>query len=135
MKQVTIISEDRPGLLSDISYILGKSGITIQNLNVDVVGTKALISLAVKDAQKAKTALEASGYSTAELNALLVKVSQKFGGISGITKRLSEAKININGFNELSSNEEMTVLSLHVDKPRKATKMLTDFSLLLSSSY
>ena len=61
MKSVTIVSDDRVGLLADISYVLGKSNVNIEGLSVDVVGGKAIISIEVKDQKKASDILAGTG--------------------------------------------------------------------------
>jgi len=45
MKSITIVSEDRIGLLSDITYILGKARINIEGVDVSVVGGKAIVNI------------------------------------------------------------------------------------------
>ena len=62
MKTITIISEDRVGLLADISYILAKSKVNIDEINADIVDGKAVIKLAVGDKEKATKALADNGY-------------------------------------------------------------------------
>ena len=53
MKQITIVAEDKVGLIADISYILGKAKINIETIMVEVYGGKAVINLTVKDEIKA----------------------------------------------------------------------------------
>lgn len=127
MKQVTIISDDRVGLLADISYILGKSGINIDGLSVDVIGGKAIIALEVRDPDRAKGVLENNGFTAANPEAIVIRVSN--GSIGRITEMLQGEKIQVTGLSELSSDENDRVVALHVDKPRKATKMLGPFML------
>jgi len=49
IKQITVVAEDKVGLLADISYILGKAKINIESLSVEVQGNKCLIDISVKD--------------------------------------------------------------------------------------
>ena len=75
MKTVTIVSDDRVGLLADISYVLGKSSVNIEGLFVDVVGGKAIISIEVKDYKKASEILGSNGFKTANSEAIIIKVA------------------------------------------------------------
>lgn len=129
MKNVTIVTKNRTGLLADISYILGKSAINIKGLNVEIVGENTLVTLLVKDAKKATDVLESNNYNTAALDAIVVKISQQLGGMEKISDILSKARVKINEVQNLSSNEGEQVLSLLVDRPRKATRMLSEFML------
>lgn len=75
MKSITIVSEDRLGLLADISYILGKSSINIEGLFVDVIGGKAVISMDVKDPRKASGVLGMNGFKTTNPESIVIKVA------------------------------------------------------------
>lgn len=129
MKQVTIITKDRPGVLADISYILGKSSINIKGLNVDVVGENALVSILVKDPGKAREVLERNNYNTAENDAIVIRISHSLGGINRVSELLSQARVTINEIKNLSTHEDESVFSLSVDRPRKAARMLSQFML------
>jgi len=124
MKSVTVIAEDRVALLADISYVLGKSGVNIDTLNVEIIGGKAIISLMVKDPKKAKDVLVRNGYNTAELDAIVVKVSNQLGDLAKLTERLSREKVNVENVAEISSTPSEGIFALRVDKPRKAVKLL-----------
>lgn len=126
MKNVTVVAEDRIGLLADISYVLGKAGVNIEALSVDVVGKKAIVALTVKDAKHASEMLTKSGYEAAELESLVIKLSNQPGSMSKLTNMLSEEDISIENMHTLSSDNTMGVFSLVVDKPRKARRLLTD---------
>ncbi|VVC04372.1 ACT domain protein [Candidatus Bilamarchaeum dharawalense] len=127
MKSVTIISDDRVGLLADISYILGKSGVNIDGLFVDVVGGKAVISIEVKDPKKASTILEGNGFSLAHPEAIVVKVSGD--SMEKLTEMLEIEDITVTELSMLSADKEDGVFAIQVDKPRKAYKMLSPFLL------
>jgi hypothetical protein len=135
MKTVTVIAEDRVALLADISYVLGKSNINIDGLNVEIVGGKAVISLSVRDPKKARDILARNGYNTTDMDAIVIKVHDHVsGGMAAITERLSKAKVHIENLSMLSSSASEGVFALQVDKPRKAAKLLRDAVLLNQNS-
>jgi hypothetical protein len=127
MKSVTIVSDDRVGLLADISYVLGKSSVNIEGLVVDVIGGKAVILLEVKDPKKAKDVLERNGFSTAKPDAIVIKVANESMG--KVTEMLEGERVHTQEMTTLSSDSKDTIYALNVDKPRKATKMLNPFLL------
>lgn len=137
MKPVTVIADDRVALLADISYVLGKAGVNIETLNMEIVGGKAVISLLVRDPKKAKGILESNGYNTAELDAIVIKVSNHLSEMAKITEKLTKARVNIDNMSVISSSPQEGVFALKVDKPRKAVKLLGDNVLINSpnSSY
>ena len=133
MKQVTIVADDKVGLLADISYILGKAKVNIESVNADVVGRKAIVSLSLSDEMKGKSVLEASGYSVGELNSVVIKLKDKPGELNKLTSALSKDGVNIKSVHMLSKGGDNTVVSLVVDKPKRAASLLKE-SLLASEN-
>jgi len=129
MKSITIVADDKVGLLADISYILGKSKINIDSLTVDVVASKAVIVLTLADSDKARAVLEASGYKVTEANMVVIRLPDQPGELSKVTSTLAKQGINIENVLTLSRDGKDTVLALSVDKPKKAHEMLKQYLL------
>ncbi len=127
MKTITVVAEDRVGLLADISYLLGKAKINIESLSVDVIGGKTIISLTLKDTDKAKEALINAGFTVEEPDITLIKLTDQPGELGKITQMLAKEKVNIENVHIVSRNGSETIISLKVDKPRKATKVLESY--------
>lgn len=127
MKSVTIVADDRVGLLADISYILGKANMNINGLHVDVIGGKAIINLEVKDTKKAGDVLARNGFTTTDPASIVIKVSNN--SMEKITEMLEVEKITVKELATLSSDSTDGIFAINVDKPRKATKMLSPFML------
>ena len=135
MKLLTIVADDKVGLLADISYVLSKSRINIDSVNVDVISGKAIITLSLSDVVKGKSVLEASGYSVEGGEAVVVKMSDQPGELSRITAMLSKEGINIENAHTLSKDGKNTVLSLRTDKPKRAAVILKDYLITRESTY
>lgn len=127
MKNITIVSDDRIGLLSDITYILGKSKINIESVDVAAVGGKAIINITIKDAEKARQALSRNGYTVMESNVLVLKLEDKPGELAQVTKMISSAGIDIQNVHVISRDRIYTILALVVDKGKKARNLLKDY--------
>jgi len=127
MKCITVIADDRVGLMSDISYILGKSNINVEGLFVDVVGGKAVITMEVKDTKKAGTVLINNGFALAPAESLVIKVANESAG--NITEMLEGEKVHIKTLETISKDQHDSVFALNVDKPRKASRLLNSFLL------
>ncbi len=129
MKPVVVVTDDRPGLLSDISYILSKSGMGIDTVDVDLVGGKAILSITVKDPKKAKTVLESNGYNTMELDTIVIKVPDRLKSFARIIEILERKKVRIEDCSEIISDENHGIFALVVDKKRKASRLLEKFMI------
>jgi hypothetical protein len=135
MKCVTIIADDKVGLLADMSYVLSKAKINIESINVDVVAGKAIISTCLSDADKGKKVLEQAGYTVEEMNAVVIKLADEPGQLNKITTMLSKEGINIQNVHMLSKDNSTTALSIIVDKPKRASTLLKEFLITKDSSY
>lgn len=62
MGVVTVIVDNKIGMLAEISYVLGKARLNIENILVNVTGPKAIISMEFKNPRKAYEVLEESGF-------------------------------------------------------------------------
>lgn len=126
MRPITIVADDRIGLLADISYILGKAKINIEGVGVSVVGNKAIIILSVVDAEKTGVVLTKNGYKVMESDVIVAKLEDKPGELGNITKKLADNSVNINNVHIISKDGKHTILALLVDKPKKARELLKD---------
>lgn len=129
MKTITVVADDRIGLLADISYILGKSGLSMDGLTVEVVGGKAVMSLETRDPRKAQHILESNGFRTVKANSIVIKVSDHVRAAGEINEMLAGEKIRVKDLSLLSSDSRSGIFALLVDKPRKAARMLNEFIL------
>jgi hypothetical protein len=130
MRSVVVVTEDKAGLLSDISYILSKSGVAINGIDLDIIGGKAVLSLTVKDPKKAKGVLERNGFTTIEPDALVIKVSDKIRSFADIIQMLERKKVRIEDCSEISSDGNGSgVFALTVNKRRKASRLLENFMI------
>ncbi|MGV8084813.1 MAG: ACT domain-containing protein [Candidatus Bilamarchaeum sp.] len=126
MKTITIVADDRVGLLADISYILSKSKINIESVSVDVLAGKAVVVLILTNFDKAKSVLEASGYKVEEANTIMLKLPDQPGELNRITQILAKEGISIHNVRMISKDGKHTVISLAVDKPKRACTLLKD---------
>ncbi len=127
MKAITVVADDRIGLLSDITYVLGKSKINIEGLDVTAVGGKSIIHLVIKDYEKAEDALKRNGYKLINSEVIIIKLDDKPGELSRITKMISEDHIDIQNVHVIARDNKSAVIGLVVDKVRKAKTLLKDY--------
>ncbi len=127
MKQLTIVSDDKVGLLADISFILGKSHINIDSISVGVVGGKAIINLTIKDDARAAQLLAASGYQVFAADVVVVKIADTPGELARISKMLADEGISIENVHVLAKGDGFVLDSMRVDKTAKAHKLLAPY--------
>jgi len=127
MKQITIVAEDKVGVIADISYILGKAHLNIEAISAEVYGGKGVVNLTVKDEAKAARLLSANGYKVLESEIIVVKVKDEPGSLSEISRLLKDAGVNIENLYLLTRGEGVSIDAINVDKPKKAKKVLAKY--------
>ncbi len=126
MQEITVVADDRVGLLADISYILGTTHINIESISVTAIGGKAVITLLVKNTEKAEAVLKNNGFSVSSGNVLFVRVEDRPGALAEIAKRLADNKINGENLTMVTKDGNSGILSIKVDRLRKARDVLKD---------
>jgi len=126
MKTLTIVSKDKVGLLADISYVLSKSKVNIESIGADAIGESAIITLALSDAAKGKSALEAASYEVQEIDAVVVKMPDEPGALNDLAAKLSKEGISIKNMRTVSRGAGSAILALSVDKPKRTMALLSD---------
>lgn len=127
MKPITIVTKDKMGLLSDISYVLGKEKINIEAMDANAVGGEAVITLLVKNPDKARDVLKKNGFTGLEEDFLVVRLGNEPGALGQVTEELKKAKIAILQFHHISSDGKQALVAIKADKPRAAKDVLKSF--------
>ncbi len=122
MRTITVMTQNRTGLLSDMSYILGKNKINIEGLEVDEIGDRAIIDITVRNSQKTMDVLKRNGFEIIEKKGLLLRADAT-QTIQELKQKLNEKGIKIHGEEVICSGGERTVLSLNVNHPRRANRI------------
>ncbi len=126
MQGITIVADDRVGLLADISYILGTTRINIETISISAIGGKAVITLLVKNPEKAEAVLKENGFAVTSGNVLFFKVEDRPGALAEVAKRLADNKINGENLTLVTKDGKIGIMSIAVDRVRKAKDVLKD---------
>ena len=124
MKQLTIVADDKVGLLADISYLLGHAKVNIESISVTVAGGKAFINLGVRDDSRVLQVLKANGYDVIASDMLVVKLADQPGELARVAKLLSDSGVSIENVVILAKMEGVVFDCIKVDKTEKARKIL-----------
>jgi hypothetical protein len=95
MKQITVVTTDRPGVVAEISEALAAAGVNIEELAAEGVGGTAVAILAVDRYDEALRALAGRGFKAVSEDALVVQLDDRSGELARITQRFKDANINL----------------------------------------
>ena len=129
MKEFVIVTNDRVGLLADVSGALARKNINIEGIDVTVVGKKAVCRVLTrkKDEPEARAELEKSGFKVLDSDILVVKLINKPGELSLVARKLADGGVNIKNVHLLGGISDGILYALEVDKTSIARGLLESY--------
>lgn len=96
-KELVITTENKVGILANMSKILADHGINIEGVaGYAAENNQAKIMIVAEDTLRAKEALQKAGYTNMKENeVVVVELENKPGALKSITAKMADAKIDI----------------------------------------
>ncbi|HLD11378.1 MAG TPA: ACT domain-containing protein [Patescibacteria group bacterium] len=126
MKELTIVTDNKIGILAKIAQLLADANINIENIAAHGTEVQAIITLHVNKVKEAKKILKEKGFEVSESESLFIALPNKPGTLAEITRRLSEAHINLVSTHIINKKNNLTIIGLSTSNPGKARKILAD---------
>ena len=130
MKSLTIIKEDHPGLLMEVTALLEKEGIAVDDISAQAVGNTAVISVTIKPYQQTFRLLCDAGYRVIASEHLLVRIDRRPGALAELSRRLADAKVDVRGIHIVNKDESAGIVALETINPDDARDVLKDILVL-----
>ncbi|MGI0016328.1 MAG: ACT domain-containing protein [Nitrososphaera sp.] len=123
-KQLTVPCQNRPGELARIAKVLGDAKVNILSCLTTTSGGEGATHLVVDNVNKAKTALEGTGFSYTEADLLQVELPNTPGALAKFAGKLAEKGINITlGYQTAVKGSRKACLVLAVSDLDKASRV------------
>jgi hypothetical protein len=123
--QISVILDNVPGALSNISEILGREGVNIRAISVADTSDLSTVRFVVDDPVKAINILNGRGFRTKETEVLAVETPDHPGGMNAVLRPLKEAGINVHYlYPHLGRASGQAIVILGVDRTEDAQKVL-----------
>ena len=123
--QISIILDNVPGALSNVSEILGREGVNIRAISVADTSDLSTVRFVVDDPVKALNILKGRGFRTRETDVLAVETPDHPGGMNAVLRPLREAGINVHYlYPHLGRASGQAIVILGVDRTEDAQKVL-----------
>jgi hypothetical protein len=128
MKEIIIVSEDRPGLVADISSVLAEAEINIEFLSAEIVGGTAITILSADRYDVALRALSAAGFHALTEDAIVVRLDDKPGELARITRRFKEAGISLRSIRIIRRDRDagQSIVALSAPRTQEAMELVKD---------
>jgi hypothetical protein len=132
MRQITVVTPARAGLMADISEQLGQAGINIETLEAFAVHEWDIVQLTVSDYNNALTVLRDAGYDAITEDAVVINVPDQPGALAKVTRRLHEGGVGMRSVRILHRQAGEAMVALSMDRSEEGMRLIED--LLVSKS-
>lgn len=129
MIDITIISENKTGLLSLITKEFEARQINLADISAHVLGEKGVLTLSVEDAlaDSARTILTSLGYTPLVEASIILRLKDRAGALAEVAQILEQANINIHSLRIFHRKDGEVFVALTTDHPEKTREVLRDF--------
>ncbi len=126
MKVLTIVQEDHPGLLAEVTALLAEDNIAVEDFTGTSVGATAVLTLTVGPYRRAFRLLSKAGYRVVASEHLLVRIERRPGALAELSRKLADADIDVRGMHIVNKDERTGIVALETADYEKARKILKD---------
>jgi hypothetical protein len=126
MKVLTLVQENHPGLLAEVTALLAQEGIAVEDFTGTLVGDTAVLTLTVGPYRRAFRLLSKAGYRVVASEHLLVRLERRPGALAELSRRLADAGIDLRGMHIVNKDAETGIVALETADYEKAREVLKD---------
>lgn len=126
MKTMVIIQPSHPGLLAEVTGLLAENHINLIDLNGQVFGATAVISIQAEDYRVGYRVLVKAGYHVFANETLLVRIEQAPGALARLSQQLADAGVNVRGLHIVNKDAVAGIVALETTDHITAREILKD---------
>ena len=127
MKEIVVVTKNRPGLLADISETLAARGINIETFVGEEVHDTAVIQLTVDRYNDALQSLRDAGIDAVTEDALVIRLRDEPGALAKVAKRFKDANIDLRSARIIRRIEGLTFVALGTDRSDEAKELVKEY--------
>ena len=126
MKQICIVSEDRPNVIAEIIETVGRIGVNIETLDSEAISSTVVAIMTVDRYDDALRVLTQSGFSAISEDALLIRLDDHPGALAAIAHRFKEASIPLRSVRIIRRAEGSGIVALTTARTDEALALVKD---------
>ena len=123
-RQLTLILDNRPGVLANVCGDLAQAKINIKGIYVENLVDHSAVRVVVDDPDKATHLLGAAGVLVFENEVVAVSIENKPGALVEIAKELGKARVNIDYMYGSTPERGKATIFLRVGNVKRAQEAL-----------
>jgi hypothetical protein len=126
MKEIFIVSDNRPNMVAEITEALADAGVNIEFLSAEIIGSSRVAILTVDRYDEAIRALAQTPYQALSEDALLIRLDDKPGELARITRRFKDAGIELRSIRIIRREAGTGIIAVAADRTEEAAELLKD---------
>lgn len=127
MKQIVIITENKPGIIADIASALTDHEINIESFDVETDEDHGVFSLNVnKDYDLALRVLLEKGYNAVTEDAIVIRLEDKPGALARVAQRFAQANINVRSVRIIRRLSDYSLVAISTERTDEAMQLVED---------
>ncbi len=126
MKEITVLVDNRSGVLADISATLADRGVNIETIDGEAAESRGIIRLTVDQYDEALSALRDRGFQAISEDALLIRLKDESGALAKAAARFKDADINIRSLRILRREGGYALVTLVTEDNDAARELVAD---------
>ena len=126
MKQISIVVQNKPGVLAEITELMGEHKINITDIEAETFGETGVVVMSVDQYDAALKILRNASFRAITEDSLLLKLQDEPGALAKIAKRFSEANINIRSIHIVSREGGNSIVAVSTERTEEAMKLVED---------
>ncbi|MDD5581236.1 MAG: hypothetical protein PHY16_18455 [Methylobacter sp.] len=127
MKQLSIISEIRIGVVTEITEALAAVNVNIESIDAETVGDYVVVVLNVNKYDAALQAVhQLKNMRIITEDAILVKLNDEPGALARIARRFTDAGIELRSIRFIERNSEYSLVAISTDRTASALALVAD---------
>lgn len=127
MKEIVIVTQNRAGLIADITESLASRGINIENLSAEEVHDMALVELSVDRYDEALHILRDSGFDAVTEDAIVIRLRDEPGALAKVARRFKDANIDLRSLRIIRRQKGSALVALATTRSEEARALVKEF--------
>lgn len=127
MKQLSVITENRLGVITKISEALAIENINIESLDAHLAGDHVVVVLNVDQYDKALHVIhKLNNMRIVTEDAILVKLINEPGALAKIARRFTNAGIGLRSIRFIQRDKHFGLVAISTDRTEEALELVAD---------
>lgn len=129
MKQITVVTDNKKGMLAKITGVLESQGINIEDIQLHATTDVGITYLTVDDVDKALASLAAVAMTAIPMETLLIQIENRPGALAVIARELTQNDLDIRSLSLIEPRATHSLAAVVTDDNPKAAQVLSQYCL------